>query len=94
METQMDSNGNLVIRIPVNSPPKPSNSKKTLILASSHGNQKVEIEGVTYWLGVNCYTYPDMLTKAQPEKLSKELTAEQKKEIEEHNKEVTKKISR
>ncbi len=48
----------LVIRIPIKRP-APSASGKTLVVASTHGNQKtdVQIEGKDLYLGVNAYVY-------------------------------------
>ena len=61
-------NDELVIHIPINDPPKASKSGKTVVLASSYGNQQIEIDGCMYWIGINCYTYPDMLKEAQESK--------------------------
>ncbi len=48
----------LVIRIPIQAP-TPSASGKTLVLASTRGNQKtaVQIDGKDLYLGVNAYVY-------------------------------------
>lgn len=50
-------NNELVIRIPVENPPQPSASGKTLVVASSRGNQKtdVEIMGKPITIGLNAY---------------------------------------
>lgn len=50
----------LVIRVPVNNPPERSTSGKTLVLASSHGNQPTElkVDGQTVVVGVNAYYKP------------------------------------
>ncbi len=47
----------LVIRIPMNSPAKPSASGKTLVVASSYGNIKTDVlvEGKPVTVGLNCY---------------------------------------
>lgn len=47
----------LVITIPMNPTPTPSASGKTLVVASSHGNQKTDvlIDGKNVTIGVNCY---------------------------------------
>ena len=47
----------LVIRIPVENPPRPSKSGKSLIVASSGGNvtTSVVIEGKQVVVGLNCY---------------------------------------
>ena len=48
--------GNLVITLPLEKP-APSASGKTLVVASTHGNQRttVEIEGKPVTVGVNAY---------------------------------------
>ncbi len=48
----------LVIRIPITAP-TPSSSGKTLVVASTRGNQKtaVQIDGKDLYLGVNAYVY-------------------------------------
>jgi len=48
--------GELVIRIPTQEP-KPSSSGKTLVVASSHGNQQTTatVNGKTVYVGVNAY---------------------------------------
>ncbi|MEK7863550.1 MAG: hypothetical protein AAB295_09840 [Chloroflexota bacterium] len=50
----------LVIRIPIGEP-TPSASGKTLVVASTHGNQKttVQIDGKDLYLGVNAYVYAE-----------------------------------
>lgn len=50
----------LVIRVPVNNPPERSATGKTLVVASSHGNQPTElkIDGQTVVVGVNAYYKP------------------------------------
>jgi len=50
-------NGELVIRIPVQDPPVPSASGKTLVVASSHGNQPttVMVQGKPVTIGLNAY---------------------------------------
>jgi len=50
-------NGELVIRLPLNKPPIPSSSGKTLVVASSHGNQKTDavVHGQPVVIGVNAY---------------------------------------
>jgi hypothetical protein len=47
----------LVIRVPLNSKPTPSSTGKTLVVASSHGNKRteVEIDGKLVIVGVNAY---------------------------------------
>ena len=50
----------LVIRIPIGKP-TPSASGKTLVVASTRGNQKtsVQIDGKELYLGVNAYVYAE-----------------------------------
>lgn len=50
----------LVIRIPIQAP-APSASGKTLVVASTHGNQKsgIQIDGKDVFLGVNAYVYAE-----------------------------------
>lgn len=50
-------NNKLVITIDVNAKPTPSASGKTLVVASSHGNQQttVMIDGKLLIVGVNAY---------------------------------------
>ena len=50
-------NGELVIRLPLNKTPVPSTSGKTLVIASSHGNQKTDapLNGQPIVIGVNAY---------------------------------------
>ncbi len=56
MEVEL-KNKKLIITIPVNDKPTPSASGKTLVVASSHGNQKttVMIDGKPIIVGVNAY---------------------------------------
>jgi hypothetical protein len=48
--------GELVIRIPLGKP-TPSSSGKTLVVASSHGNQVTEarVDGKPVYVGLNAY---------------------------------------
>ncbi|MGH2378376.1 MAG: hypothetical protein ACRDGT_07850 [Candidatus Limnocylindria bacterium] len=50
----------LVIRIPIK-PATPSASGKTLVVASTRGNQKtdVQIDGKDPYLGLNAYVYAE-----------------------------------
>lgn len=50
-------NGELIIRLPLNRPPVPSASGKTLVVASTHGNQKTDavLNGQPIIVGVNAY---------------------------------------
>jgi hypothetical protein len=50
----------LVIRIPMQAP-TPSASGKTLVVASTHGNQKsgIQIDGKDVFVGVNAYVYAE-----------------------------------
>ena len=56
MEVEL-KNKKLIITIPVNDKPTPSASGKTLVVASSHGNQKTTamIDGKPVIVGVNAY---------------------------------------
>lgn len=47
----------LVIRIPLNSPPVPSASGKTLVVASTRGNVRtdVAVDGKQVTIGLNAY---------------------------------------
>ena len=53
-------NGELVIRIPVNSVPQPSATGKTLVVASSRGNKETDavVNGQRVVVGLNAYIYP------------------------------------
>jgi hypothetical protein len=50
----------LVIRIPIQTP-TPSSSGKTLVVASTHGNQRagIQIDGKDVFVGVNAYVYAE-----------------------------------
>jgi hypothetical protein len=50
-------NGELVIRLPLNKAPVLSSSGKTLVVATSHGNQKTDavVNGQPVVVGVNAY---------------------------------------
>lgn len=50
-------NGELVLRIAVNDPPRPSKSGKTLIVATSGGNvaTTAEVNGKPVVVGLNAY---------------------------------------
>ena len=50
----------LVIRLPINAP-TPSASGKTLVVASTRGNQKtsLQIDGRDLYLGINAYVYKE-----------------------------------
>ncbi len=52
--------GELVIRMPLRKDPKPSASGKTLVVATSGGNQKTEAmhNGMPITVGVNAYIKP------------------------------------
>ncbi len=54
----------LVIRIPIKTP-SPSASGKTLVVASTRGNQKtaIQIDGKDLYLGVNAYVYAEPKVK-------------------------------
>ena len=49
--------GKLIVEIDLETPPKRSKSGLTLVVASSHGNQKTElvIEGKPVVIGLNAY---------------------------------------
>ena len=53
-------NGELVVRIPVNDPPRPSASGKTLIVATSGGNKATTavVNGQPLVIGLNAYVKP------------------------------------
>ena len=50
----------LVVRIPLNDPPQRSATGKTMVVASSHGNQPTEckVDGQTVVVGMNAYYKP------------------------------------
>ena len=50
----------LVLRVPLKKVPERSSSGKTLVVASSHGNQvtDVEVQGKKVVVGVNAYIKP------------------------------------
>lgn len=50
----------LVVRIPLNEPPQPSATGKTLVVASTHGNQvtAATVNGKAITLGLNAYIKP------------------------------------
>lgn len=51
-------NGTLVVNIPINEKPEPSASGKTLVVASSHGNQTIAncmVDGKPLVIGLNAY---------------------------------------
>ena len=52
--------GNLILTIPMNPKPTPSTSGKTLVVASTHGNQptEVKVDGQLVTVGVNAYIKP------------------------------------
>ncbi len=47
----------LVIEIPLNAPPVPSSSGKTLVIASTHGNKvtQAQVNGRNVAVGLNAY---------------------------------------
>jgi hypothetical protein len=51
--------GELVIRLPLNDPPVLSGSGKTLVVASTRGNQRTEavVHGQPVVVGVNAYIH-------------------------------------
>ena len=52
---------NLVITVPMNETPVASSTGKTLVVASSHGNQPttVQVQGKALVVGVNAYIKAD-----------------------------------
>ena len=53
--------GKLIIEVELEGPPfRPSASGKTLIIASSHGNQPTQetVDGQAIRIGLNAYIYP------------------------------------
>jgi hypothetical protein len=58
LKATIDGN-ELVIRVPLNATPIASASGKTLVVASSHGNQKTEamVNGQQVVVGVNAYIF-------------------------------------
>ena len=49
-------NGKLIIELPVIDPPVPSKSGKTLIVATTHGNKRISVNGQGFiTIGVNAY---------------------------------------
>jgi hypothetical protein len=49
--------GMLIVKVPLEQPPKPSGSKKTLVIASTHGNKptSLNVKGGQVYVGVNAY---------------------------------------
>ena len=61
MTATIDTKANeLVIRVKLNSEPQPSASGKTLVVASSHGNQPTaaQVNGKPVIVGLNAYIRP------------------------------------
>lgn len=60
METSID-NGCLVVRIPLESPPRPSSTGKTLLVATTGGNvlTTAKVDGKAVTLGLNAYVRKD-----------------------------------
>ncbi len=56
MQVQI-KDGKLLIAIPINDPPKASESGKSLVVATTHGNQKTEVEfkGKKLVVGLTAY---------------------------------------
>jgi hypothetical protein len=52
--------GKLIVTIDMNAKPEPSSSGKTLVVASTHGNQTTElkIDGKPVTIGLNAYIKP------------------------------------
>ena len=55
-----NKSGELVIRVKLNSEPQPSASGKTLVVASSHGNQptSAQVQDKPVIVGLNAYIRP------------------------------------
>jgi hypothetical protein len=53
--------GNLILTLPLSESPAPSKSGKTLVVASTRGNQEtqVQVKGKNIVVGVNAYIYAD-----------------------------------
>lgn len=51
----------LTVEIDINNPPTPSATGKTLVVASSHGNQasEVQVNGKPLYIGLNAYVRKD-----------------------------------
>jgi len=98
MEIRAEIEGkDLVVRVPFDEPMQRSQKGKgkTFLLASSHGNQKVEIEGCTFWVSLNCYTYPNLVeTFRKPKPKQKKLSAAQKAKVDKQNAEVTERMKK
>jgi len=60
METSIE-NGCLVVRIPLESPPRPSSTGKTLLVATTGGNvlTTAKVDGKAITLGLNAYVRKD-----------------------------------
>ena len=61
MNASIDSkSGELVVRVKLNTEPQPSASGKTLVVASSHGNQPTaaQVNGKPVIIGLNAYIRP------------------------------------
>ncbi|MBI3987393.1 MAG: hypothetical protein HY343_10755 [Lentisphaerae bacterium] len=56
MQARIENN-KLIIELDLQNPPEPSSTGKTLVVASTHGNQVTElkIEGQPVVIGVNAY---------------------------------------
>lgn len=52
--------GKLIVTLEMNSEPMPSKSGKTLVIATTHGNQPstVQVKGQVLTIGVNAYIRP------------------------------------
>lgn len=60
MEVSIDKKSNtLIIKLPLQSPPKPSSTGKTLMVASTNGNKQTDltVNGKEVHIGVNAYIY-------------------------------------
>ncbi len=55
----MITDDKLIIELPVNKPPKPSSTGKTLVVASTHGTKRttVEIDGKPLYIAANAFVF-------------------------------------
>lgn len=82
-------NDELQISVPIIWPLQKSKSGKAILLATSHGNQQIELEGCPFWINFNAFTYPDLIKSFRSGTKVKELTTEEQQKIKEHNRKVS-----
>lgn len=80
--------------VPVDDPPKLSETGKTLIVATSGGWKKVTCNGIKFSIYVKAYTYPDLWKLFKDSKPRKPVSAEHQKQIEAKNRKVTAAIAK